>query len=87
MVAKHCAAGSPVRAQVTAHGMGTTPVWFNPAPAPTAHLMLDSARPLVWMEQSTGSVPVAEGTGYLTSTGGATTSAPPHFRPRSALPA
>jgi prepilin-type N-terminal cleavage/methylation domain-containing protein len=68
-------ASSPVRAQVTSHGTGTTPVWFNPAPTPTAHLMLDSTRPLVWMEQSTGSVPMAESTGYLTSTGGATHSA------------
>lgn len=66
---------SPVVAEVVAAGEGSTPVWFSPAPAPLAHLMIDTSKPLVWMEQTTGSVPVAESRGHLSGTGGVAHSA------------
>jgi prepilin-type N-terminal cleavage/methylation domain-containing protein len=66
---------NPVVGQVSPHGVGTTPLWFSNAPLPSTHLMLSGTQPLMWVDQTTGSVPVAQGTGYLTSTGGATHSA------------
>jgi hypothetical protein len=66
---------NPVVGQVSPHGVGTTPLWFSNAPLPSTHLMLSTTQPLMWVDQTTGSVPVAQGTGYLTSTGGTTHSA------------
>jgi prepilin-type N-terminal cleavage/methylation domain-containing protein len=66
---------SPVYGQVAPQGVGTTPVWFSNSPSPAAHLMLSATQPLMWVDQSTGSVPVAYASGYLTSTGGTSHSA------------
>jgi hypothetical protein len=66
---------NPVVGQVSPHGIGTTPLWFSNAPLPSTHLMLSATQPLMWVDQTTGSVPVAQGTGFLTSTGGTTHSA------------